>query len=105
MGSVESDCWKACAVPWNPPWMVEGMPILVRALSMAAVACESETLGARLNESVVAGEMRLVVDGERDAAVLKIGDGGERDLRAGRGFDVDVAELRGVVLVVLRRPP
>jgi hypothetical protein len=33
-----------------------GMPILVRAFSTAAVACESETLGARLNESVVAGE-------------------------------------------------
>ena len=24
---VLSDCWKARAVPWNAPWIVDGTPI------------------------------------------------------------------------------
>ena len=26
-GSVASEAWKACAVPWKLPWMVAGMPM------------------------------------------------------------------------------
>ena len=41
-------------MPWKLPWMVAGMPILTMACCTASVACDSDTLGGRLNESVVA---------------------------------------------------
>ena len=52
---MASDAWKACAVPWKLPWMRGGRPSARVAASTAATASPSETPGARLNDSVTAG--------------------------------------------------
>ncbi len=35
IGSSASDCWKACAVPWNEPLSVAGAPSFSLACSIA----------------------------------------------------------------------
>src|SRR4029453_17227763 len=53
-GWLAGDSWKARAVPWKLPWMVAGMPMRAIACCTASVACDDDTLGGRLNESVLA---------------------------------------------------
>ncbi len=52
---MASDAWKARAAPWNPVWMLGGMPSSRVTRSIEVTAAPSETLGARLNETVTAG--------------------------------------------------
>src|SRR5258708_6242194 len=54
-GSLDSESWKAAAVPWKLAWMVDGKPMLRSALSITVVASPSETPGARLKEIVADG--------------------------------------------------
>ena len=48
MREESSEAWYTCAVPWKPPWMLEGMPTATRACSIAVVASLRETPGVRL---------------------------------------------------------
>ena len=54
-GSFTSEARKAWAVPWKLAWMLAGMRISRSTSSIARTAPPSETPGARLNDSVVAG--------------------------------------------------
>ena len=49
-----SEAWKACAVPWNEPLSVAGAQIAFDALTLST-AWPSDTPGARLKDSVTAG--------------------------------------------------
>ena len=46
---------KASAAPWNVVRMLSGTPSVRSALSMASTAAPSDAPGARLNDTVVAG--------------------------------------------------
>ena len=50
-----NEAFAASAVPWKPPAIFAGIPMRSRACSITTVACERDTFGARLNESVAAG--------------------------------------------------
>src|SRR2546426_10557201 len=54
-GWLAREAWKAWAVPWKPAWMEAGRPISRSAVWMARTAWPRETPGARLKESVTAG--------------------------------------------------
>ena len=54
-GSLESDAPNACAVPWKLAWTPDGRPICRVAASTTLTASPSAASGARLKESVVAG--------------------------------------------------
>src|SRR4051812_49990720 len=53
--SLARDAWKARAVPWNSAWMDAGRPTSALVLLMASTASPSDTRGARLNDTVTAG--------------------------------------------------
>src|SRR5678816_410645 len=53
-GSLASEAWKACAVPWKLARIDGGRPIARSAARMAVTAWPRETPGARLNDSVTA---------------------------------------------------
>ena len=53
--SLLSDDWKAAAVPWNAVIKLSGRPTLASSCWMAVTAVPSETPGAVLNDTVVAG--------------------------------------------------
>ena len=55
IGSLASDCWNTCAVPWNDPRALAGSPISRMARPMAFTASPSATPSPRLKESVTAG--------------------------------------------------
>ena len=52
---LSSDFWKASAAPWKCVMIDRGISISRWAATMASTACPSEAPGARLNETVVAG--------------------------------------------------
>src|SRR5207245_10037551 len=54
-GAFARDARNARAAPWNPVWMLTGSPISRCTRSMAVTAAPSETPGARLNDTVTAG--------------------------------------------------
>ncbi len=54
-GWLFSELWKACAVPWKLPVMVAGRRMAADARLMASTASPSAAPGARLNDSVTAG--------------------------------------------------
>ena len=54
-GSLDSDDWNACALPWKVVITEEGMPISRDASAIASTACPSATPGWRLKVSVTAG--------------------------------------------------
>ncbi len=54
-GRVASDAWKTWAVPWKLPMTLSGIRISRATFSMISVAWPSATPGARLNDSVTAG--------------------------------------------------
>src|SRR5439155_553662 len=54
-GSLASDAWKAWAEPWKLARMLGGRPMSRAARSIAATAWPSATPGARLKDSVTAG--------------------------------------------------
>ena len=55
MGTVESDCWNACALPLKVESTDGGRFISRSAALMASVAVPSATPGARLKLMVTAG--------------------------------------------------
>src|SRR5580704_9494701 len=61
-GTVPSDCWKACAVPWKLELSVAGAPRSAMAFCTASVACPSATPWARLKLIVIAGRRRFQID-------------------------------------------
>ena len=54
-GTVLSDCWNACAVPWKLELRVAGTPSSAIAFCTASVAWPSATPCARLKLMVTAG--------------------------------------------------
>ncbi len=54
-GRVFSDDWNACAVPWKVPEIESGMWMEAVTFWIALTASPSATPGARLNDSVTAG--------------------------------------------------
>ncbi len=52
---LDSESWKAAAVPWKLASIVGGNPMVRSAFSIACVAWPRETPGARLNEIVTEG--------------------------------------------------
>src|SRR5580765_3834938 len=54
-GWVASEAWKAWAVPWKLGRMEAGSPICRSAFLMAVTAWPRATPGARLKDSVTAG--------------------------------------------------
>src|SRR5437773_6407845 len=56
MGWLESEAWKACAVPWKLPRMDAGMFICRSAAWIFVTASPSATPGARLKDRVTAGQ-------------------------------------------------
>ena len=54
-GSLASDAWKACAVPWKFARRLAGTPRSPSTLWIAVTASPSDLPGARLNEIVIAG--------------------------------------------------
>ena len=57
MGWFLVDCSNTRAVPWKLPWIVVGTPIRTSSCITASRAWESETPSARLNDTVVAGNV------------------------------------------------
>ena len=55
IGSLDSESLNAAAVPWKLPRPSAEPDARARHLSIACVACPSETPGARLNDSVTEG--------------------------------------------------
>ena len=55
MGSLASAAWNACAVPWKLARTEGGRPSSRSTFWMARTAWPSEASGARLKESVTAG--------------------------------------------------
>src|ERR1700744_2819079 len=53
--SFDNDAWNARAAPWKRVWNDGGSPISFSAWSIAFTAAPSDEPGARLNETVVAG--------------------------------------------------
>src|SRR5690348_9935262 len=79
IGTVESDCWKACAVPAKVVWIVDGRFMSWVIFSTAAVACPSEDPGDRLKLIVTEGNWPpwLMISGCTGAVVhLAIADSG-----------------------------
>src|SRR5204862_7831038 len=91
-GSLASEAWKACAVPWKLARMLAGRPISRSAASMAVTASPRATPGARLKERVTAGELPLVIDRERRGRRREVGEGAERHLRPARSVDGGVLQ-------------
>ena len=56
-----SEAWKACAAPWKLVMMLSGMPMPASACWMASTAAPSDAPGARLNDTVVAGNWPIWV--------------------------------------------
>ncbi|MOA02154.1 hypothetical protein D3C78_1215930 [compost metagenome] len=58
---LDSEARNASAAPWKRLWMPSGRPIAAWTCSMRATASPSATPGARLNDTVTAGNwpMRL----------------------------------------------
>ncbi len=54
-GSLDSEDWKACALPWKVPITDGGIPISRAAWFTASTASPSATPGCRLKLSVTAG--------------------------------------------------
>src|SRR5262249_5184426 len=54
-GTVRSEAWNACALPWNVPIREAGMRISRSACWIAAVAVPSDPPCARLKLMVTAG--------------------------------------------------
>ena len=54
-GSLARAAWNARAVPWKLPWMLAGSPSRWLVSSTAATAAPRAAPGARLNDSVTAG--------------------------------------------------
>src|ERR1700752_2893902 len=50
-----TESWNDCAAPWNEVVMVSGILRSRTVLSTPATASESDTPGARLNDTVTAG--------------------------------------------------
>src|SRR5260370_40961026 len=53
--SLDRDALKAAAAPWKSPWRLAGILRSVRAFSMAVIALPRAAPGARLKDTVPAG--------------------------------------------------
>ena len=53
--STSSESWKTCAIPWNEPSTVAGTLSSARSWWICATASLSAAPGARLKDSVTAG--------------------------------------------------
>src|SRR5580698_2950783 len=91
-GTVPSDCWNACAVPWKLELTVDGTPRSAIAFCTASVACPSAAFGAKSDGD--GRELALVADRKRpDRHAAPACERRQRHLIAGRGrFDVELVE-------------
>ena len=64
-GTVPSDCWNACAVPWKLELSVAGAPSSTIAFCTASVACPSATPWREVEADGDGRELALVADRER----------------------------------------
>ena len=93
----------ACAVPWNDPWMLAGMPMSRAARSMAPTASPSDAPGPQIERQRDGRKLRLVIDGERRSGSAECGDSAESGTSAaGCARDVDRVERLGLLPVLGR---
>src|SRR5260370_13052381 len=72
-GTVPSDCWNACAVPWKLELSVAGEPRSAIAFCTAPVACPKPTPCARLKLIVIAGNWpSRLIDSEPTGTVVQV---------------------------------